>query len=345
MLTKDQVSQIKEHLEKSQNPVFFFDNDQDGLCSFLLLQRWLGRGKGVAIKSFPALDVNYFRKVDELGADYIFILDKPVVSKEFFEKVRERNIPVVWIDHHSVDAVIPDFVNYFNPCIGEKHCEPVTVLCYQIVERKQDLWIAAIGAVADGHLPVFYEQFLKEYPELGGKTENPFEVLYGSKIGEVAMILGDGLKDTTTNVVKMLKFLISSKSPYDVLEETPKNFFIHKRTKHIRQKYDRILEKAKQVAKNSGKLLFFKYSGDLSVSGEIANHLKYLYPEKDILVAYLKGSKVNLSLRGKNVKDSLLKAMDGLEGASGGGHNDAVGGQLNADDLYGFKKKIEEEIR
>ena len=45
MLTKKQVEDIKEHLEKAQNPIFFFDNDPDGLCSFLLMQRYLGRGK------------------------------------------------------------------------------------------------------------------------------------------------------------------------------------------------------------------------------------------------------------------------------------------------------------
>ena len=36
MLTKKQKTEIKEHLEKSQNPLFFFDNDNDGLMSFLL---------------------------------------------------------------------------------------------------------------------------------------------------------------------------------------------------------------------------------------------------------------------------------------------------------------------
>ena len=44
MLTKKQINEIREHLEKAQNPLFFFDNDPDGLCSFLLLQRYIGRG-------------------------------------------------------------------------------------------------------------------------------------------------------------------------------------------------------------------------------------------------------------------------------------------------------------
>ena len=85
MLTEQEVKEIREHLENARNPVFFFDNDPDGLCSFLLLQRYIGRGRGVAIKSFPELDKGYFRKIEELDADYIFILDKPLVSQDFLQ--------------------------------------------------------------------------------------------------------------------------------------------------------------------------------------------------------------------------------------------------------------------
>ncbi|MBA7634037.1 hypothetical protein ES703_41611 [subsurface metagenome] len=151
MLTKNQISQIKEHLDKAQNPLFFFDNDVDGLCSFLLLQRCIGRGKGVAIKSFPGLIVDYFRKVGELNADYIFILDKPVVSEEFWKRVEQINIPVVWIDHHEINKEdIPEFVNYYNPLFNKsKSNEPVTALCYQIINKKNDLWLAVIGCISD----------------------------------------------------------------------------------------------------------------------------------------------------------------------------------------------------
>src|SRR3989338_5997513 len=112
MLTKKQVQEIKEHLEKAQNPVFFFDNDADGLCSFLLLQRFIGRGKGVPVRSFPDMGKDYYRKVEELNADYVFILDKPMVSKDFFDEVEKHNIPTVWIDHHEIDGlIIPSSIN------------------------------------------------------------------------------------------------------------------------------------------------------------------------------------------------------------------------------------------
>ncbi len=344
MLGETEVKEIKEHLDRAQNPVFFFDNDQDGLCSFLLLQRYIGRGKGVAIKSFPALDESYFRKVEELNCDYVFVLDKPIVSEGFFERVKEKNIPLVWVDHHAMDISIPDFVNYYNPCNFDGSCDPVTALCYQVTKRKEDLWLAVVGCIADGYLPPFYEEFCKEFPELCVETENPFEVLYNSRIGEVATLFSHGLKDTTTNVVRMLKFLIDAKSPYDVLEEGSKNYSLHKRAKFIQEKYNRVLSKARTLGMHSGGLLFFKYSGDLSVSGEIANHLKYLFPEKIVCVAYIRGSKVNLSLRGKNIKQAFEKALEGFEGASGGGHNDAVGGQMQADDIDKFKLRLGEEL-
>ena len=146
MLTKEQIIEIKEHLEKAQNPLFFFDNDQDGLCSFLLLQKFIKRGKGVPVKSFPDLTEDYFRKINELNADYVFILDKPVVSEKFWEKIKQINIPVVWIDHHEIDKNdIPDFVNYYNPLYNKNsNNEPVTSLCYQVNRKRRDLWLAVV---------------------------------------------------------------------------------------------------------------------------------------------------------------------------------------------------------
>ena len=50
------LEEIKGYLEKSVNPLFFFDDDADGLCSFLLLYRYFKKGKYVPLKSSPALE-------------------------------------------------------------------------------------------------------------------------------------------------------------------------------------------------------------------------------------------------------------------------------------------------
>ena len=173
MLTKLQIKKIRSRLNEFSNPLFLFDNDADGLCAFLLLQRYLGRGKGVPIKSFPELSIDYFRRVRELDCDSIVILDKPNVSEEFFEAARQINIPIIWIDHHKTESKIPNYVEYYNTVYNKKSVSiPTTVLCYQVSESKDDLWIMIIGAISDRFMPEEYLSFLKKYPELGIKTKD-----------------------------------------------------------------------------------------------------------------------------------------------------------------------------
>ena len=344
MLKAKQVKEIREHLENAKNPLFLFDNDQDGLCSFLLLQRFLGRGKGFPVTSFPDLDKNYFRKVEELKADYIFILDKPVVSEEFWKEVRQYNIPVVWIDHHMVQGDVPDFVNYYNVALNKpKTTEPVTALCYQITQKKDDLWLAVVGSVSDKFVPDFYDDFEKEFPELSCKYKDAFDIYYGSAIGKVAKIFGFGLKDTTTNVISMMKFLMKAKGPYDVLEENPKNSRMHERFSDVDKRYSKLFTRALECLE--GNLLFFQYSGETSMSSNLANELSHRFPGKYIVVAYINGVKVNVSSRGEKVRDIFLKAIEGLEDARGGGHEKAVGGQVRADDLEKFKKRMAKAVK
>ena len=342
MLTKKQIKEIREHLDKAQNPIFFFDNDPDGLCSFLLLQRYLGRGKGIPVRSFPELDKNYFRRVEELNADYIFILDKPVVSKDFFDAVRQVNIPVVWIDHHDIDRkTIPDFVDYYNPIFNRgKKNEPVTYLCHKIAEQEEDMWLATVGCITDHFIPDFYSEFLKKYSDLGIKTDKPFGVLYNSQIGRVGRMFGFALQDSITNVVRMMKFLMKAKSPYEVLEMTPKNREMHERFNEIDRRYQKFIEKARANI-GDDKLVFFQYSSDLSLSSHISNELSYLFPEKIIVVMRVLDITTSISMRGKNVRGMVLKAVEGLEGATGGGHENAVGAKIRTEDVGKFKALLE----
>lgn len=354
MLTEKQLQEIRDHLEKAQNPIFFFDNDADGLTSFLQLRKYIGRGKGVPVKGNSELPITYFRKIHELNADYIFILDKPVVSKEFFDEVEKINLPIVWIDHHDLKLKIPKFVDYYNSFLNKKSkkdfynnqttAEPVSYISYRITNKKEDIWLAIAGCIADRFFPDIYGEFMKKYPDLGLESENPFDIFYKSKIGKMGDMFNFALKDRITNVVIMMKFLIKVKSPYDVFEETQGNYIMRKRYEELNLKYQKILEKGKKLAEESNKLLFFKFGGDMSISCDVANGLGYLYRDKIVVVAYDAGYKANISMRGDNVRRIVLKAIEGLENATGGGHRDAVGASVRMEDLDEFKKRVEKLI-
>jgi single-stranded DNA-specific DHH superfamily exonuclease len=343
MLTEKQVEEIREHLDRAQNPVFFFDNDVDGLCSFLILQRSSEKGKGVAIKSFPDLSVENFRKVQELGSDYIFVLDKPLISKEFFEEANRHNVPIVWIDHHDIKTFVPEEVNYYNSFLNKLGNSATTSLCYQVSRKKEDLWLATIGSISDRFMPEFYSEFKDKYPDLAIDAEDAFDVNYKSKVGKIVRILSFALKDRTTNVVSMIRFLMKVKSPYEVLEESKGNQTMHERFNEINSKYQKLIEKAERI-ENSEKLLFFKYSGDLSISSDVANELNFKFPDRIIVVAFISGMKVNISARGKNVRKIILESIKDLKNSTGGGHKDAVGAKVMVNDLEDFKKRVEEIV-
>jgi len=346
MLNKKQILEIREHLEKAQNPVFFFDNDNDGLMSFLLLRRFIGRGRGVAIKSFPELDASYYKRVSELNPDYVFILDKPVVSNEFLEKVKKDNIPIVWIDHHQVEKPNCNEIFYYNGFFSDGKNEPVSYICYNVTKKKEDIWLAIIGCVSDCYMPEFYKEFEKKYPELAKKNpKSAFDVFYNSEIGKISRILDFSLKDSTTNVVNMLRFMMRVKTPYDILEENSKTKQILKKFDELNSKYQVLIEKARTQLK--GDLLYFQYSGQLSLSSNLSNQLVFENPDKVIVVVYLKGDVANISLRGEemNIRELTLKSIEGIDGATGGGHEHATGAKMSTDDLPEFKRRIKKLVK
>lgn len=347
---------IRELLQKAQNPLFFFDNDVDGLASFLLLRKFCQKGKGVAIKSFPALSVAYSRKLNELKPDYIFVLDKPLIELGFREEAKKLGMPIVWIDHHP----IPNYANeenilYFNPLTKIQQqaqltqVEPTAYICYKITGQKEYEWIAMLGCLADWYIPEFAKTFSEQYPDLFPFTHDPAKALYETKLGEIVKMLSFALMDRTTIVVQMLKNLLTINTPYELLESTAKTASIHNRYNQIKKKYIKLLNKAREVARTGEKLLFFQYGGELSMSGQIANELLYLYPDRVSVVCYIKGTKVNVALRSSlnssvDVRQLAAKAMEGIEGTYGG-HYHAAAAVLQIESLPKFRDKLIELLK
>jgi len=351
MLSKKQSEEIIEHLEKAQNPVFLYDNDADGLCSFVLLRRFIGRGKGVAIRSYPELDAGYARRARELGADYIFVLDKPLLSKGFLEETDRMQIPLVWIDHHEIPeqkSLAGKFENtyLYNPSHKNgknKSFEPVTAIAYGITKRKEDVWLAMMGCIADHYLPRFSQEFQEKYPDMWGDVKEPFDAYYGTEIGRVAQAINFGLKDSVSKVVEMQNFLIQCKSPDEVLEESKGSSSLLDRTSIIRERYGRILESAEKSGK--GDAIFFSYGGETSMSSDLANEISYKNPGKYVAIAFIKGSVANISMRGKSIRNILVKILKEFPDATGGGHENAVGAKIKSGDLERFKEIFEREIK
>jgi len=325
-LTEEQYREIKRELDECKRPLFFFDDDQDGLCSFLLLYRYKREGKGIIVKTSPRLDENFARKANDYQPDKIFVLDIAVLLDEFVDNVKA---PIVWIDHHGPSSMKNGKIKYFNPKITNKEDNfPTSYLCYNTV--KQDIWIATLGCVADWYLPDFLENFIKNYPGyIEGEHKNPGDVIYTTKLGKLIRMLSFILKGKMEDVKKTIKIMTRIEHPDEILEKTTEQGkFIYKRFTLINREFEPLMDSALEEAKKpDDDFIIFTYGGDqTSFTSDICNELTYRYPEKVVLVCREKSGEMRCSLRSTkhSLPEVLEKSLMGLQGY-GGGHKNACG--------------------
>lgn len=323
-LSHNQILQIREHLDTCKKPLFFFDDDQDGLCSFLQLYRYKKEGKGIIVKTTPKLGTVFIKKVEDYEPDKIFILDLAVVEQDFLDQMKA---PVIWIDHHG--PFERRNVKYFNPRISNlDDNQPTSYMCHQVVEK--DVWIAAIGCIADWFLPPFIEEFKKQYPDLIDKPYTaPGDIIYNSRLGHLVRVFSFVLKGKTDDVMRCVKVLTRIESPHEILnQETAQGKFIYKQYEKANKMYEPLLmDVLKTAEKSNDKLIIFTYKDDkTSFTSDLSNEAIYRYPSNIIIVAREKNDEMKCSLRASSMilPPLIEKALAGLDGY-GGGHEHACG--------------------
>lgn len=342
-LTEKQIKQLREELDSCKNPLYFFHDDPDGLCSFLLLYRYIREGNGVIVKATPNVDDKFLKKVEEYSPDKIFVLDLAMMENSFIEKVK---VPIVWIDHHEPQEIRESKVRYFNPRLNDKNdTSPVSLLCYEAVEK--DLWIASVGITADWHLTKYHEEFSTKYPKLLPKEiKTPEDALFKTELGKLSRIFSFILMGKINYVNKYIKTLTRIKDPYEILEQkTSAGKFIYRRYEQINEEYERLLKKALKDIKKE-KYLVFNYTHEkISFSKDLANELLYNYPDRIIIIGRERSDEIKMSLRAQhiNILKPLEKALVGIDGY-GGGHEHACGACVKKQDYKRFIENLKKEI-
>ncbi len=346
-LTKKQIAEIRDELDNCKRPLYFFHDDPDGLCSFLLFYRYIKEGKGVVVKAHPRIDEKFLRKVEEYQPDKIFIVDIAIVDQEFIDKA---NVPVIWIDHH--EPLERTKVKYYNPRVADPHNNiPASYLCHQVVN--QDLWIAMAGCIGDWYMPDFKDEFCEKYPRLlSKKITNPPVALFDTELGKLVRIFAFVLKGRTSEALKCAKILTRIEGPFEILDkETPRGRYIYRYFEKINKEYESLLNFAnkeinKQKQKKSRLLVLNYVAAKISFTGDLSNELLYRNPNHIIIIAREKDGDMKCSLRSPkdiDLPDALAKALFGLEGY-GGGHEHACGASVNKEDWEQFLANFEEEL-
>lgn len=342
MITAQEIEYIRKKLKGSVRPLFFFDDDPDGVSSFVQLYKYVGDGKGVCVKGKPVLEQKYAKKVEEFGPDLVIILDKPLVEQEFIDSITQE---IIWIDHHPLQN--NKGVKYFNPRKeNPEDNTPTSYWVYQIVkeENPEFLWIAMLGIVGDWNL-LLESEFRQKYPELLPETANtPDKALFNSKLGSLIKIVDFNLKGSTTEVMKSIKTLTRIEDPLEIINQTTsRGKFLYKKYLSVNKKYEELLN---QVKIDDEKLLVFRYhESNLAISSQLSNELLFKYPDKIIIVIREKSGELMMSIRSgkQNVLKPLQEALKKTNGY-GGGHDKACGACIKTTDYDSFIDEFKKNI-
>jgi hypothetical protein len=346
MLSEKQILEIGRHLEKAENPVFFFDHDCDGLCSFLLARRFTKKGEGFVVRGDDrALPESLARKAE--GADVAFVFDVFSLSQVFVDKLGEMGVKIVWVDHHP-DAVLgydgdPEHLHMYKPeHVEGKQQPPVSWEMYNVVGG--DEWVSIMGCLADHYLPEFSGVLGEAFPDFWSEDEvkKPFDGYYGTEIGELSQLLGYGLHASDVEVKEMLEFLVGAAGPEEVLEKSEQMGW-RKVAERLKEKIQEFVADAKEA--QSGGLIFLVREGSIGLSGMVSNRLMWELPKVYAAIGHVKSDdRVSFSMRGNGIKKVLESVLKDLGCGKGGGHPDAVGAMIPRDRVKDFEELLRKEV-
>src|SRR3989344_1289053 len=310
MIDPTKLSKAKELFSKATRPLFFFDDDSDGTCSFLILRHLKEDGKGIIIKAAPYLKAEYAQKVTEYAPDLVVILDIANVDQDFVDEVK---VPIIWIDHHGFSQVSASNLYYLNPKQdGSQDSQPTSYWAYQFAreDQKNDtlLWLGTLGSVADWYVPSFADEFMQKFPAYLPAMMPIGDILYTTKIGKLWRLLSFVLKGTNKDLQAANNILNRLRHPDELMEGlTSQGKLLLKRYQKLEQQYLSLLDSALHHV-TEDMVLFESPSAETSFTSDLSNELMYRFPDKLIMVCRKKNGEFKMSLR--SYKVDLNKAVE-----------------------------------
>lgn len=335
------IKKLRDECTFTKRPLIFFDDDPDGLVSYLLLDKIIGEGYFVCVRSSPTLGVMFMPKIADYDPDKVFILDKPGVDEALFN----MNKHFVWIDHHDIQEVNRSNVTYFNSKVIEGYY-PTSEIIYRVFEEELSKWkwLAVLGIIADYAMPNFVDDVRQEFSGLIDK-EDINEIIMNTKLGVLINVFSFAMKGSTQKIKQNISALRKVKNPFEILNQTsPPGKFIWKHYEDIEKKYQNLKETMDAVEDN--KTIICKYpSTNISFSRDLASELSKKNPTKVIIIAREKDGTYRGSIRSMNfpVYNKVMEAMKGIGGYSGG-HDHALGFNIPIEDFDQFIQQLKEQL-
>ncbi|MGM5483629.1 MAG: DHH family phosphoesterase [Nanobdellota archaeon] len=359
---------------KNKRAIICFDDDPDGICSGIIIKKYLEKKGFKIIKNIALLPENdlfgkeFSDMVKKEDIDLVVVTDFNVsnfgLSDNYNSFIKDNpELRCLMFDHH-IDNNTYDNALYYNSCLIQKHIEGSQYCCSKLVfdllndegEIEEISWISAIGVIGDFNAKT-WNYFLKE--EIDKENKNRLRNKPDSKtIPEVHS--NDEFFETPFGKASNLIFYgvaMSKKEAENIFDNIDKcndinelnNFLkkygeVEEEIKDYIENYEYFIKNAdKKIEKEENTVFEVEVKSQNNICSVLANSLS----KKDyntIFFIYQKTDNgYHISTRLQNGKKNLGKIMNDcavFEESYGGGHAEAAGAFVKKEYFNDFKNKF-----
>ncbi len=323
--------------------------DADGLCSALVFAKALEKMRGKPPEMVFSADYHekalMKEKLLEFKPGKIVFLDLSIDQFPEFIRGLESTAPILILDHHKIYNDLNSSRTVFiksqmlSDLDGSNY--PASKLCFDLCSGFADLsgeaWIACVGLLGD----MSYDSWKEFFSETISRTKISLEELH--RLREIISAVEVLVPEQFSALFREFY----SKSAEKMLESGFRGYVSELNT--LVEKYEAEFQKKAEFFSELG-LYFFTLYSDLEIKSAVIDRLTLKHPGKTIIV-FLDSGKgaIRFSARRQDFRvkmnELLERAVDGIPGASGGGHIPAAAGSVPRSALEKFKENVKKILK
>ena len=336
------VIKFLKEIEEGDNVIVICHNDADGICSAVLLNKYL-KSKDIdtdfIVQPMP-VDENLVGRLKSYFPKNIIIVDIAIDQQLSLIKNLNKMANVAVIDHHQIENDLNKIgVVHYNPRFEDKNVYQSASyctykICSKLMDMKKWLWVTGVGMVADYALGDS-KDLVKKLSQKYGTEE-----LYETILGTLTDIITYTKATRKVYLTKIIDIIDEMEKPEDIYEIKEGKKMVEA-YEIVKQEITNIINEAKRD--NKPDYLLHEMESDYNLRSPISTKLSEIFEGKFIGIYQKIGSKYKLSARNQsddaNVAKILKKATRGLK-ASAGGHKNAAGATIDEKNWQEFKSKL-----
>lgn len=332
-----------KNIKRDEKTFIIYHKDADGICS-----------AGVILKAFEKLNLEpteiaassneeieeVIKKIKDFDKTIILDIDISYLRKEL--EALDKNI--LLIDHHPPRADLNnEKIAYINPVLRAKGVyQPVAYLAFKLFSRIANLndveWVSVLGTIGD----MGFED-CKDLLERWVKIKNKYDLTKTVFWGDVGRLNGYATTHGFDNALKLIRTFhsLSDLRENVKIKDAYKGFI--KELKKLKRAF---WENAK-IVKEAGLIISEIGIKQRALSSFLSTNLAVETPNKVIVLMRNTNGMCAINARyngsGLELGKIMEKSAKGLNG--GGGHANAAGATIKAENKGIFKERLIKELK